>query len=76
MIIRPIWGLFFEKGKRLYWLSLLLLIAFALAIGPIIVLKLSDKYGNIGLFFGVIIYIFGIWLISRPGIKKENEMNG
>lgn len=75
MIIRPIWGSIFEKGKRLYWFSLIVLLVFSFVVGPFMVIKLSDRYGTKGIIIGGLLFLLGIWLISRVGKKQENTNN-
>ena len=75
IIIRPIWGSLFSKGKRLYWLSILLLLTYGFFVGPIIFIKLADEYGTPGIVSGLIVYLLGIYLISYPGRKVEQAKN-
>lgn len=75
MIIRPIWGSIFDKGKRLYWFSLIVLLVFSFVVGPFMVIKLSDRYGTKGIIIGGLLFLLGIWLISRVGKKQENTNN-
>lgn len=75
LIIRPIWGSIYDKGKRTYWLGLILMLLLIFIIGPFSVAFLNDRYGDNGMYIGLILYIIIVLLISRPLIKKENKFN-
>lgn len=75
IIIRPILGSFFDKGKRLYWINVVVLLLFGLFIGPFMAVEIAEMYPKYGVFIGMALYTLFVWLIAKPGLKKEDEMN-
>lgn len=72
LVVRPILGVANDKGKRLYWFSLIFLLVWGLAAGPLFMFWLLDVSGGFGFIVGMVIYIGVMIPIYKYSRKFEN----